>query len=88
MGYRGSAAGLRDPATNMTHAVRYLAGADRAADANESRAVAVCKMPRTGRSSAQAVVGRLTAVRRAVLVIERRRGANSRSDDRPRTGGA
>ena len=38
MGYRGSAEGLLDPATNLTYAVRYLAGAYRAAGGNESRA--------------------------------------------------
>jgi soluble lytic murein transglycosylase-like protein len=41
MGYSGSAAGLLDPETNMTYAVRYLAGAYRAASGNESRAVAL-----------------------------------------------
>ena len=41
MGYSGSAAGLLDPTTNMTYAVRYLAGAYRAAGGNESRAVAL-----------------------------------------------
>lgn len=41
MGYSGSAAGLLDPETNMTYAVRYLAGAYRAAGGNESRAVAL-----------------------------------------------
>jgi len=41
MGYSGSAAGLLDPSTNMTYAVRYLAGAYRAAGGNESRAVAL-----------------------------------------------
>jgi soluble lytic murein transglycosylase-like protein len=41
MGYGGSAAGLLDPQTNMTYAVRYLAGAYRAAGGNESRAVAL-----------------------------------------------
>jgi len=40
MGYSGSAAGLLDAQTNMTYAVRYLAGAYRAAGGNESRAVA------------------------------------------------
>src|SRR5262249_54082924 len=40
MGYRGSAAGLLDPHTNMTYAVRYLAGAYRAAGGNPNRAVA------------------------------------------------
>jgi soluble lytic murein transglycosylase-like protein len=41
MGYGGSAAGLLDPSTNMTYAVRYLAGAYRAAGGNENRAVAL-----------------------------------------------
>ena len=41
MGYSGSAAGLLDPNTNMTYAVKYLAGAYRAAGGNESRAVAL-----------------------------------------------
>jgi len=41
MGYTGSAAGLLDPQTNMTYALRYLAGAYRAAGGNENRAVAL-----------------------------------------------
>jgi hypothetical protein len=41
MGYSGSAAGLLDATTNMTYAVRYLAGAYRAAGGSESRAVAL-----------------------------------------------
>ena len=41
MGYSGSAAGLLDPQTNMTYAVRYLAGAYRAAGGDENRAVAL-----------------------------------------------
>jgi soluble lytic murein transglycosylase-like protein len=41
MGYGGSAAGLLDPSTNMTYAMRYLAGAYRAAGGSESRAVAL-----------------------------------------------
>jgi soluble lytic murein transglycosylase-like protein len=41
MGYTGSAAGLLNPATNMTYAVRYLAGAYRAAGGDENRAVAL-----------------------------------------------
>lgn len=41
MGYGGSAAGLLDASTNMTYAVRYLAGAYRAAGGSESRAVAL-----------------------------------------------
>src|SRR5664279_3057292 len=39
MGYRGTAAGLLDPDTNMTYAVKYLAGAYHAADGNANRAV-------------------------------------------------
>jgi soluble lytic murein transglycosylase-like protein len=40
MGYSGGAAGLLDANTNMTYAVRYLAGAYRAAGGNHNRAVA------------------------------------------------
>lgn len=40
MGYRGDAAGLLDANTNMTYAVKYLAGAYRAAGGNHDRAVA------------------------------------------------
>ena len=39
MGYRGSAAGLLDPDTNLTYGVRYLAGAYRAARGHPGRAV-------------------------------------------------
>jgi soluble lytic murein transglycosylase-like protein len=39
MGYRGDAAGLLDADTNMTYAVKYLAGAYRAAGGNADRAV-------------------------------------------------
>lgn len=39
VGYSGSAAGLLDPETNLTYAVRYLAGAYRAAGGNANRAV-------------------------------------------------
>ncbi len=39
MGYTGDAAGLRDPNTNLTYAVKYLAGAYRAAGGDHNRAV-------------------------------------------------
>jgi soluble lytic murein transglycosylase-like protein len=39
MGYTGTAAGLLDADTNMTYAVKYLAGAYRVANGNPSRAV-------------------------------------------------
>jgi soluble lytic murein transglycosylase-like protein len=39
LGYTGTAEGLRDPNTNLTYAVKYLAGAFRAANGNHDRAV-------------------------------------------------
>jgi soluble lytic murein transglycosylase-like protein len=39
MGYTGTAAGLLDADTNMTYAVKYLAGAYRVANGNADRAV-------------------------------------------------
>src|SRR4051794_2851764 len=39
MGYTGTAQGLLDPNTNLTYAVKYLAGAYRAAGGNQGRAV-------------------------------------------------
>jgi soluble lytic murein transglycosylase-like protein len=39
LGYTGSAEGLRDPDTNLAYAVKYLAGAYRAAGGNHDRAV-------------------------------------------------
>ena len=41
MGYSGSAEGLLDAQTNMTYAVKYLAGAYHAAGGNEARAIAL-----------------------------------------------
>jgi soluble lytic murein transglycosylase-like protein len=40
LGYTGDAAGLRDPNINLTYAVKYLAGAYRAANGDQNRAVA------------------------------------------------
>jgi len=39
VGYTGDAAGLRDPNTNLTYAVKYLAGAYHAANGDHARAV-------------------------------------------------
>ncbi|HYW63157.1 MAG TPA: lytic transglycosylase domain-containing protein [Bradyrhizobium sp.] len=39
LGYTGTAEGLRDPDTNLAYAVKYLAGAYRAANGDHSRAV-------------------------------------------------
>jgi len=41
IGYSGSASGLLDAETNLTYAVKYLAGAYRAAGGNASRAVSL-----------------------------------------------
>ena len=39
LGYTGDAEGLRDPDTNLTYGVKYLAGAYRAADGDHERAM-------------------------------------------------
>src|SRR5947209_11388442 len=39
LGYTGDAAGLRDPNTNLTYGVKYLAGAYRAAHGDHNRSV-------------------------------------------------
>jgi transglycosylase-like protein with SLT domain len=39
LGYTGDAAGLRDPETNLTYGVKYLAGAWRAANSDHARAM-------------------------------------------------
>ncbi len=39
LGYAGTAEGLRDPETNLTYGIRYLAGAYRTANGNHNRAV-------------------------------------------------
>ena len=39
LGYTGTAEGLRDPGTNLTWAVKYLAGAFRVANGDHNRAV-------------------------------------------------
>jgi soluble lytic murein transglycosylase-like protein len=40
LGYTGTAEGLRDPDTNLAYAVKYLAGAYRAANGDHRRAIA------------------------------------------------
>ena len=56
LGYRGSAAGLLNPETNLRYAVAYLAGAYRAAHGNASRAVAYYRSGYYRRGRAPAVV--------------------------------
>ena len=66
MGYTGSAAGLLDPNTNMTYAVKYLAGAYRAAGGNADRAVSLYASGYGGRS-----VARVSPEARAAYAYER-----------------
>jgi soluble lytic murein transglycosylase-like protein len=66
MGYSGSASGLLDAETNLTYAVRYLAGAYRAAGGNASRAVGLYASGYHGRGVAVA--------RRPVRVVAAQNG--------------
>jgi len=43
LGYTGNAEGLRDPNTNLTYAVKYLAGAYRAANGDHNRAMLIMR---------------------------------------------
>jgi soluble lytic murein transglycosylase-like protein len=54
MGYGGAASGLLDPETNLTYAVRYLAGAYRAAGGNANRSVSYYAGGYAARGYAQA----------------------------------
>jgi hypothetical protein len=54
VGYSGSASGLLDAETNLTYAVKYLAGAYRAAGGNANRAVALYQSGYYGRGVAVA----------------------------------
>jgi soluble lytic murein transglycosylase-like protein len=58
IGYSGSAAGLLDPETNLTYAVKYLAGAYRAAGGNAGRAVSLYASGYHGRGVAVTRVAR------------------------------
>jgi soluble lytic murein transglycosylase-like protein len=58
IGYTGSPSGLLNPETNLTYAVRYLAGAYRAAGGNASRAVAYYASGYHGRGGRAVAVAR------------------------------
>jgi hypothetical protein len=68
MGYRGTAQGLLDADTNLTYAVKYLAGAYRAAGCNESRAVSYYQSGYYGARRAKCPTPKLPATQ----VAERR----------------
>ena len=57
LGYTGDAAGLRDPNTNLTYAVKYLAGAYRAANGDANRAVRLLRQRLLLRRQAPAAGG-------------------------------
>jgi hypothetical protein len=56
MGYSGTVEGLLDPDTNMTYAVKYLAGAYRAARCNAERAIAYYQRGYYGRAQTKCSV--------------------------------
>src|SRR5262249_14653646 len=58
VGYSGSPSGLLNPETNLTYAVRYLAGAWRAAGGNAGRAVCLYARRYHGRGLAVARMAR------------------------------
>jgi soluble lytic murein transglycosylase-like protein len=63
LGYTGDAQGLRDPNTNLTYAVKYLAGAYRAANGDHNRAMHYYASGYYGTAKRQ----RLEHIRHAVL---------------------
>lgn len=86
MGYRGDASGLLDPNTNMTYAVKYLAGAYRAAGGNADRAVALYASGYGGR---QTRIARVSPEARAAYAQERaQERAHERGNRRSRGGSA
>lgn len=67
MGYSGSAAGLLDPNTNMTYAVKYLAGAYRAAGGNADLAVRYYQSGYHGKGASGATASRAYGASRKPL---------------------
>jgi soluble lytic murein transglycosylase-like protein len=61
LGYTGDAAGLRDPNTNLTYGVKYLAGAYRAANGDQSRAMHYYASGYYGAAKRQRTAGQSTA---------------------------
>jgi hypothetical protein len=72
MGYRGTEQGLLDPDINMTYAVKYLAGAYRAAGCSESRAISYYQRGYYGARRAKCPAPAPTT-----LIAERREEKNS-----------
>ena len=91
LGYTGDAEGLRDPNTNLTYGVKYLAGAYRAANGDHSRAVhyyasgyyGVAKRQRLARGVSQGFETLGNAQPALVIVRPRHRGKNPADAQRP-----
>lgn len=77
MGYSGSASGLFDAETNLTYAVKYLAGAYKAAGGNQNRAVAYYASGYYGRGATVARSARPEMVAEAAPVA----AISTRRDD-------
>ena len=82
LGYTGDAAGLRDPNTNLTYGVKYLAGAYRAANGDQNRAMHYYASGYYGAAKRQRVAGQVAANEpTAAFAMEQkshRRSANGR----------
>jgi soluble lytic murein transglycosylase-like protein len=59
LGYTGDAAGLRDPNTNLTYGVKYLAGAYHAANGDQNRAMHYYASGYYGAAKRQRTVGQV-----------------------------
>ena len=70
IGYTGSASGLLDAETNLTYAVRYLAGAYQAAGGNPSRAVSLYASGYHGRGVRVARAPQATEPQQQVMELE------------------
>ena len=73
LGYTGDAAGLRDPNTNLTYGVKYLAGAYRAANGDQSRAMHYYASGYYGAAKRQGVAGQIAANEPATAFAMERR---------------
>src|SRR6516164_2678594 len=73
LGYTGDAAGLRDPNTNLTYGVKYLAGAYRAANGDQNRAMHYYASGYYGAAKRQGVTGQVAANEPATAFAMERR---------------
>ena len=81
MGYRGTAAGLLDPDTNLTYGVRYLAGAYRVAGGNGDRAWSYYRNGYYHQAKRQRSRATVVAYRSDSVTSTRRSGRRARGPD-------